>query len=30
MGIESRRLVEEKFEVNKINSKMLKILGIND
>lgn len=28
MGIESRRMIEDKFDVNKVNQEMLKIMGI--
>jgi hypothetical protein len=28
MGIESRRMVEDKFDVNMVNQEMLKIMGI--
>ena len=28
MGMDSRRYCEEKFEVNKVNADMLKIIGI--
>jgi len=28
MGVESRRIVVEKFDVHKVNAKMLEIMGL--
>jgi len=29
MGLESRRLAEDRFDVNKINQRLLEILGVS-